>query len=111
MNEARAEEGLPALKFSADLVREAQRHAKAMAASEDVKSRDHLTQGVWCDSWEELGEYVIGSRSVRKTGAFADLMSGGGEEYVLYEPYDRMGIGIAKNGKWFYMAILFKNSS
>jgi hypothetical protein len=36
-------------------------------------------------------------------------MNGGGRAYILYAPYDRFGIGIARNGTLYYMVTLFRN--
>jgi uncharacterized protein YkwD len=113
INSARRSKGLGTLSYHADLVVEAQRWARSLAnrsCSGRVSTRDYISRNIWCDTWDELGEYVISnSRSVRR--AFTSLMGGRGARYVYYKPYDRFGVGIRKCGKWFYVVLLFKNRS
>jgi hypothetical protein len=114
INDARKSKGMPSLKYHADLVVEAQRWAKYLAeeyCNGDVETREHISTNIWCDTYDELGEYVISSRSIRKSGAFTSLMRNRGRAYVLYKPYERYGIGIRRCGKWYYVVLLFKNRS
>jgi Cysteine-rich secretory protein family len=108
MNEARNASKLKPLLFAADLVVEAQRWAKYLASRQTVKTRDYLNRNLFCGISTKLGEYVISNKSVNKTGAFTSMMNGGGRAYILYSPYDRYGIGIAKNGTFYYMVTLFR---
>jgi Cysteine-rich secretory protein family len=108
MNEARNASKLKPLLFAADLVVEAQRWAKYLASRKTVQTRDYLNRNLFCGISTKLGEYVISNRSANKTGAFASMMNGGGRAYILYAPYDRYGIGIAKNGTFYYMVTLFR---
>jgi hypothetical protein len=71
--------------------------------------RDNIFRNVFCGTSNEMGEYVMSTSSVSKTGAFASLMQGDGSEYILYPPYDRIGLGIAKAGSTYYMVMLFKD--
>jgi hypothetical protein len=73
-----------------------------------VQTRDYLNRNLFCGISTKLGEYVISNKSVNKTGAFTSMMNGGGRAYILYAPYDRYGIGIAKNGTFYYMVTLFR---
>jgi Cysteine-rich secretory protein family len=109
MNQARRSRGRRAMAYASDLVVEAQRWAKYLAGRKTVRTRDYLNRNLFCGASEEIGEYVISSRSVNKTGAFTSMMNGGGRAYILYAPYDRFGIGIAKNGTLYYMVTLFRN--
>jgi Cysteine-rich secretory protein family len=109
MNQARTSRRRRAMGYAADLVVEAQRWAKYLAGRKIIRTRDYLNRNLFCGASEEIGEYVISSRSVNKTGAFASMMNGGGRAYILYAPYDRFGIGIARNGTLYYMVTLFRN--
>jgi uncharacterized protein YkwD len=109
MNQARAAKGLRNMRYDADLVVEAQRWAKYLASKRTVALRDNIFRNVFCGTSNEMGEYVMSTSSVSKTGAFASLMQGDGSEYILYPPYDRVGLGIAKAGSTYYMVMLFKD--
>jgi uncharacterized protein YkwD len=109
MNRARRSEGLRTMRYGSDLVVEAKRWARYLASTRTLATRDNIFRNIFCGTSNEMGEYVLSTKSVNQTGAFASLMRSDGRDYILYGRYDRVGVGIAKAGSWYYMVMLFKD--
>jgi uncharacterized protein YkwD len=109
MNQARRSKGLRTMRYGADLVVEAKRWARYLASTRTLATRDNIFRNIFCGTSNEMGEYVLSTTSVNQTGAFSSLMRSDGRDYILYGRYDRVGVGIAKAGSWYYMVMLFKD--
>jgi Cysteine-rich secretory protein family len=104
---ARRQRGLNQLSWRADLIQQAKKQAAYMARVRHIEHRAYLATGI-AQGWGVITENVCQNVNIGYGGAFTSLMNDLGHRNNILHPRIRnIGVGIVRNGPYYYMCQIF----
>lgn len=106
INETRSARGLGTLSLSDRLSRMALRHSRRMALERRLFHHSCLSCRFPSGSWQLLGENVGTARSLRRVHRMM-MKSSGHRSIILNGTFDRVGVGVFKKGRGYWVTEIF----
>jgi Cysteine-rich secretory protein family len=107
----RQRRSLQQVSWSYDLIQQAQMQAAYMARVRHIEHRPNLAAGV-AKGWKIICENVSQNVNMGYNGAHMSLMNDQGhKDNILNKRVNRIGVGVARYGPYYYMCQLFKGTS
>jgi Cysteine-rich secretory protein family len=107
----RKRRSLQHVSWSYDLIQQAQMQAAYMARVRHIEHRPNLAAGV-AKGWKIICENVSQNVNMGYNGAHMSLMRDKGhKDNILNNRVNRIGVGVARFGPYYYMCQLFKGTS